>query len=104
MSGIYPDVDADADVGASATDADAQVGIIQPALNVRKSIEKCAALLRRGAAAGAVGLEALEETNMRGREWPEVLLDGNLHTTFPYIPEHLEWVFFIFFSLLLSSP
>lgn len=55
------------------------VGIIFTGLNVRRSIERCARLLR-------------EVDDHGGKSWPEVVIDGHLETKFSYIREHLESV------------
>ncbi|KAF8621614.1 hypothetical protein AX15_007634 [Amanita polypyramis BW_CC] len=72
------------------------VGIIFTGLNVKKSIEKCAKLLKE------------RPTSMKGclgvrdhiRDWPDVIVDGYASTEFPYIREHLEY---IIFELLKNS-
>ncbi|KAJ7047343.1 branched-chain alpha-ketoacid dehydrogenase kinase [Mycena alexandri] len=61
----------------SASHGEPHVGIIFTGLNIKRCIEKCANLLRQ-----------------RGREWPEVVIDGHVETSFAYIKEHLEYTIF----------
>ncbi|GLB33838.1 putative alpha-ketoacid dehydrogenase kinase [Lyophyllum shimeji] len=72
------------------------VGIIFTGLNVRRSIQRCIKLLR----ARPVEVEDDYGRAVRGTRWPEVVIDGHLDTTFPYIREHLEY---IVFELLKNS-
>lgn len=65
------------------------VGIIFTGLNVKKSIERCARLLRDR----PVGVEDHYGEGIKGKQWPEVTIDGHLDTKFAYIREHLELVF-----------
>ncbi|KAL1755096.1 branched-chain alpha-ketoacid dehydrogenase [Schizophyllum commune] len=58
---------------------DPHVGVIFTGLNVARSVEHCAKLLRR-------------RPSERG--WPEVHLSGHMDTKFAYIREHLEYVVF----------
>ena len=62
------------------------MGIIFTGLNVKRTIERCARLLRERPA--SIGDESDES---EGKEmWPEVIIDGHLDTKFSYIREHLE--------------
>ncbi|KAH8830930.1 branched-chain alpha-ketoacid dehydrogenase [Flagelloscypha sp. PMI_526] len=65
-----------------------QVGIIFTHLNVKRSVEKCAWLLRE------------PKMNKDDPRWPEVIIDGESSTNFSYIREHLEY---ILFELLKNS-
>ncbi|PFH52750.1 hypothetical protein AMATHDRAFT_73881 [Amanita thiersii Skay4041] len=72
------------------------VGIIFTGLNVKRSVEKCAKLLRK---------HPISDNNILGdfpnaKEWPQVIVDGHVQTQFPYIREHLEY---IVFELLKNS-
>ncbi|TRM67523.1 branched-chain alpha-ketoacid dehydrogenase [Schizophyllum amplum] len=58
---------------------DPHVGVIFTGLNVARSVEHCAKLLRRRPNEGG---------------WPEVRVDGHTGTSFAYIGEHLEYVVF----------
>uniref|UniRef100_D8PNK5 Protein-serine/threonine kinase n=1 Tax=Schizophyllum commune (strain H4-8 / FGSC 9210) TaxID=578458 RepID=D8PNK5_SCHCM len=58
---------------------DPHVGVIFTGLNVARSVEHCAKLLRR---------------RPTERGWPEVHLSGHMDTKFAYIREHLEYVVF----------
>ncbi|KAI0092427.1 alpha-ketoacid dehydrogenase kinase [Irpex rosettiformis] len=73
------------------------VGIIYTALNIRKSVEKCAAYLR--SRAFDVDHDMPKGANTTAA-WSEIIVDGHTETTFPYIPEHLEY---IIFELLKNS-
>lgn len=71
------------------------VGIIYTGLNIKQSIEKCATYLRSRAL--DVEDEAQDGLNGAGlgnrtAAWSEIVIDGHTDTTFPYIPEHLEYV------------
>ncbi|KII95169.1 hypothetical protein PLICRDRAFT_34004 [Plicaturopsis crispa FD-325 SS-3] len=72
------------------TSADQHVGIIFTALTVRRSIEKCAQLLRERPR----DIEDGVDEHARSTSWPEVTIDGHVDTTFSYIREHLEYVVF----------
>lgn len=61
------------------------VGIIFTGLNVKRTIERCARLLRERPA--SIGVEESQEGE---GSWPEVIIDGHLDTKFSYIKEHLE--------------
>jgi hypothetical protein len=65
------------------------VGIIFTGLNVKRSIQTCARLLREK----PVWVDHRGNDNER-REWPNVVIDGHLETRFSYIREHLEFVVF----------
>jgi pyruvate dehydrogenase kinase 2/3/4 len=69
-------------VGESA-DGEPHVGIIYTGLNVKRSINKCARLLRQRPRRVEDGFE-------EPMQWPEVLIEGHLETKFSYIREHLE--------------
>lgn len=60
------------------------VGIIFTGLNVKKSVDKCAWFLRERPEVDS------EDSPQASTEWPEVIVDGYLDTTFSYIREHLE--------------
>jgi hypothetical protein len=64
------------------------VGIIYTGLNVRQSITKCTKLLR----GRPHHIEDGFGEDMRHTPWPEVIVDGHVHTKFSYIREHLEYV------------
>ncbi|KAH7887716.1 alpha-ketoacid dehydrogenase kinase [Phlebopus sp. FC_14] len=69
---------------------DPHVGIIYTALNLKRSIHKCANFLRKRP-------HSLEDVNggiVSNMGWPEVIVDGILETTFAYIREHLEYILF----------
>jgi hypothetical protein len=59
------------------------VGIIFTGLKVKKSIERCIKLLKERPT-------WVEDCNEKINQWPEVIIDGQLDTQFPYIKEHLE--------------
>lgn len=59
------------------------VGIIFTGLKVKRSIERCVRLLRQRPT-------WIEELGRDVLQWPEVIIDGQLDTRFPYIKEHLE--------------
>lgn len=62
------------------------VGIIFTGLKVKKSIERCVKLLRRR----PTWVEDFDGEEVHVHHWPEVIIDGQLDTQFPYIKEHLE--------------
>ncbi|KAF9268008.1 atypical/PDHK/BCKDK protein kinase [Marasmius fiardii PR-910] len=68
------------------------VGIIFTALDVRKSIERCARILQEQPITGEVGQNI--------GPCPEVIIEGHTETKFSYIREHLEY---IIFELLKNS-
>ncbi|ESK96029.1 pyruvate dehydrogenase [Moniliophthora roreri MCA 2997] len=70
-------------------ESEAHVGIIFTALDVKKSIERCARLSKQ---------QPIEEEYVSTT--PEVIIDGHLETKFSYIREHLEY---IVFELLKNS-
>ncbi|KAG6831603.1 hypothetical protein H0H92_009076 [Tricholoma furcatifolium] len=80
----------------SESSGEPHVGIIFTGLNVRRSIERCAKLLR----ARPVGIEDHYCDGAIQTGWPEVVIDGHLDTKFSYIREHLEY---IIFELLKNS-
>ncbi|EEB96959.1 hypothetical protein MPER_03815 [Moniliophthora perniciosa FA553] len=63
-------------------ESEAHVGIIFTALDVKKSIERCAILSKQ---------QPIEEEYVSTA--PEVIIDGHLETKFSYIREHLEFVY-----------
>ncbi|KAF7332237.1 Protein-serine/threonine kinase [Mycena kentingensis (nom. inval.)] len=63
--------------GQASKHADPHVGIIFTGLDVKRSLEKCASILRD-----------------RGKGWPEIVVDGHVDTRFAYIKEHLEYILF----------
>ncbi|EKM80070.1 hypothetical protein AGABI1DRAFT_72910 [Agaricus bisporus var. burnettii JB137-S8] len=69
------------------------VGIIFTGLKAKKSIERCIKLLRERPT-------WVEDFNEKIDQWPEVIIDGQLDTQFPYIKEHFEY---IIFELLKNS-
>ncbi|KAH8105831.1 alpha-ketoacid dehydrogenase kinase [Cristinia sonorae] len=75
----------------------APVGIIHTGLNVKESIERCAAYLR--SRPYDVDQDIMEGGSAN-LDWSEVAIDGHLETTFAYIREHLEY---IIFELLKNS-
>ena len=65
---------------------DPHVGIIYTGLDVERSTEKCANLLRER-------VYDIEDDNgqvVPNRGWPKVVIEGQLDTKFAYIREHLE--------------
>ncbi|KIL70033.1 hypothetical protein M378DRAFT_183638 [Amanita muscaria Koide BX008] len=78
------------------TDREPRVGIIFTGLDVKRSIEKCARLLKER----PIGVEDYWEDCPRFDGWPDVVIEGHEGTKFPYIREHLEY---ILFELLKNS-
>ncbi|KAF8640139.1 hypothetical protein AX17_001375 [Amanita inopinata Kibby_2008] len=72
------------------------VGIIFTGLSVKRSIEKCAKLLRKR----PIGIKDCLGDRVPIMAWPDVVVDGHVYTEFPYIREHLEY---IIFELLKNS-
>ncbi|KAL6309534.1 branched-chain alpha-ketoacid dehydrogenase [Sparassis latifolia] len=73
------------------------VGIIYTGLGVKDSIDKCARILRkRPHNIDQDFVESVESDAL----WSDVIVDGHVDTTFPYIREHLEY---IVFELLKNS-
>ena len=72
--------------GHGHTPTDPHVGIIFTGLNVKKSVEKCARLLRER----PVGIGDRPGHCNHVQDWPDVIVDGYVCTEFPYIREHLE--------------
>lgn len=68
------------------------VGIIFTGLNVKRSIERCARLLRERPVWIEDHYGSGEQEGVRGNGWPEVVVDGHVDTKFAYIREHLESV------------
>jgi pyruvate dehydrogenase kinase 2/3/4 len=64
------------------------VGVIYTGLDVKRSIDKCAELLR----GRPHHIEDGFGDDMINTQWPEVVVDGHVSTKFPYIREHLEYV------------
>jgi hypothetical protein len=68
--------------------SDQHVGIIYTDLNVKRSIDKCAKLLKEHP-------HHIDENHgIPSTHWPDVVVDGHLDTTFAYIKEHVEYIFF----------
>jgi pyruvate dehydrogenase kinase 2/3/4 len=67
--------------------AEPHVGIIFTGLDVKRSIEHCAKLLR----GRPLNIEDHYGELLRNTTWPEVIIDGHLDTRFAYIREHLEY-------------
>lgn len=62
------------------------VGIIYTGLNIKHSIEKCTQLLKESS-------RPIHNTDVISRtDWPDVIVDGHLDTSFAYIRNHLEFV------------
>jgi hypothetical protein len=83
--------------GEEADNGERHVGIIYTGLNIKRSIDKCTKLLRRHP-------HRIDENPVQVvpcPDWPDVVVDGHLHTNFAYIREHLEFVAFYTKSLLL---
>lgn len=74
----------------SLNSEDPHVGIISTALDVKRSIVKCAYLLR----SRPHGIENDNGKVIPNRGWPEVVVEGQLDTKFAYIREHLEYILF----------
>jgi pyruvate dehydrogenase kinase 2/3/4 len=70
---------------------DKHVGIIYTALNVRRSIERCASLLQARKFAYESESGDIKEPPV-GAQWPQVIIEGHVETNFSYIKEHLEYV------------
>jgi len=69
------------------TNGEPHVGIIFTGLNVKRSVEHCARLLRESP------LWASEDIGHPDpSRWPEVQIQGHVDTSFAYIREHLEYV------------
>jgi pyruvate dehydrogenase kinase 2/3/4 len=76
--------------GGQSADGEPHVGIIYTGLNVKRSINRCAKLLRQRPRSQEHGFgKGMEEV-----DWPEVLVEGHVDTKFAYIREHLESVVF----------
>ncbi|TCD69693.1 hypothetical protein EIP91_006710 [Steccherinum ochraceum] len=76
--------------------AGAPVGIIHTGLNVKESIKRCVAYLR----SRPYDADQDVSSGTQNVDWSEVVIDGHVDTTFPYIREHLEY---IIFELLKNS-
>ena len=72
--------------GGESAEGDSHVGIIFTGLNVKRSINYCAKLLRERPPNVEDGLGDV----MQGLEWPEVIVKGHIDTKFSYIRKHLE--------------
>jgi len=71
--------------GRKTLNDEPHVGIIFTGLNVKRSVEHCAHLLRQS----PIWLEdGSADSNPTG--WPDIEVDGNIDTSFSYIREHLE--------------
>jgi pyruvate dehydrogenase kinase 2/3/4 len=66
---------------------DPHVGIIFTGLNVKRSIDKCARLLKER----RLDIEDHDGEPFRNTTWPDVVIDGHVDTHFAYIREHLEY-------------
>ena len=74
--------------GTESDNGERHVGIIYTGLNIKRSVEKCTNLLRRRSQrTGDNHTEVIPSG-----DWPDVVVDGHLHTNFAYIKEHLEFV------------
>lgn len=76
----------------SRASGEPHIGIIFTDLNVKRSIERCARLLRERPVCvdedfGDEGVRIIKE-----RGWPEVVVDGHTEVKFAYIREQLECV------------
>jgi len=73
---------------------DRHVGIIYTDLNVKRSIDKCAKLLKEHP-------HHIDENHgIPSTHWPDVVVDGHLDTTFAYIKEHVEFVSYCVLGIL----
>lgn len=66
------------------TNAEPHVGIIFTSLNVRRSVQRCALLLRE------CPIWTEEVGSTISSHWPDIQIDGHVNTSFAYIREHLE--------------
>jgi pyruvate dehydrogenase kinase 2/3/4 len=73
---------------AESPGGEPHVGIIFTGLDVKRSVNKCAWLLRER----PHYLEDGFTQGMEGLEWPKVIVAGHVETEFSYIREHLESV------------
>ncbi|KAJ7590981.1 alpha-ketoacid dehydrogenase kinase [Mycena floridula] len=68
------------------------VGIIFTGLNVKRSIEKCARLLRQRPA--DIDLDTPTRGSGGPGSWPRIIVDGHVETKFAYVREHVEYMVF----------
>ncbi|EGO01932.1 hypothetical protein SERLA73DRAFT_132618 [Serpula lacrymans var. lacrymans S7.3] len=78
------------EVTSTGSQAGPRVGIIYTGLNLKRSIDRCAKLLRER----PYDIEDDNGENVPNRGWPEVVVDGHVDTKFAYIREHLEYIIF----------
>lgn len=79
--------------GKGDSSGEPHVGIIFTGLNVNRSVEKCASLLReRPPSPDSDAIEPTDAQDAVSAAWPEVIVEGHLDTKFAYIREHLECV------------
>lgn len=76
--------------GEESENGERHVGIIYTGLNIKRSIDKCTNLLKRHSHRIDENLAQI----IPCPDWPDVVVDGHLHTNFAYIKEHLEFVAF----------
>ncbi|KAG8833851.1 hypothetical protein FRC17_009968 [Serendipita sp. 399] len=82
----------------SGDNQDANVGVIFTKLSVKRCFDKFIRLL---ASDETMTNRLRQDSLLRGMEkLPEIIVDGDLHTTFSYIREHLEYVIL---ELLLNA-
>lgn len=74
----------------SVNSEDPHVGIIFTGLDVKRSVDKCAYLLR----SCSQGIEDDNGEVIPNKGWPEVVVEGQLNARFAYIREHLEYILF----------
>jgi pyruvate dehydrogenase kinase 2/3/4 len=73
--------------GRDARGGDAHVGIIDTALDVGRSIQRCSSWLSERNPDAENDEVSPDVSDV---PWPEVIVDGQLNTTISYIREHLE--------------
>ncbi|KAI6113654.1 alpha-ketoacid dehydrogenase kinase [Pisolithus croceorrhizus] len=74
----------------SVNSKDPHVGIIFTSLSVKRSVDKCAHLLR----SRSHGIEDDNGEIIPSKGWPKVVVEGQLNARFAYIREHLEYILF----------
>lgn len=74
----------------SVNSEDPHIGIVFTGLDVKRSVDKCAYLLR----SRSYGIENDNGEVIPNKRWPEVVVEGQLDTRFAYIREHLEYILF----------